>query len=242
MPRDQWVRARAFAWMTQLLHTGRLLQIPFLVLAETYGLSYRRMVEAFLDADADAHPLSARIARLMEETARRVQEGVPGFIYSDDLLGWWWGPELYPLARLVADEQLDSFYDEALRLLAALRRARGLPLDAALLAESVKCNRALLVTPRVVDRLELDWDLPAFYEAALGGRPGAIVRREVRYRVTPKTAFTLDGWLRAIPNIALRDRFHSFTEEATDYEEGIAGLRWNWTASGSSHAGSAAGD
>lgn len=241
MPRPDWVRARAFAWMTQLLHTGRLLQVPFLVLAETCRLSYRRMVEAFLDADAGRYPLSAAIARLMGKTARGLQEGVPAFVYSDDLLKMWWGPELYPLARLVADGQLEGFYAEAQSLLAEVCRVEGVALDEWLLADAVKCNRALLVTPDGVDAFELNWDLPAFYEAALNGKPGRIARRDVRYRVTGRGALTLDAWLRAIPRIALRDRFRPYIEETGDYEKGISDLRRNWLAPGAGHGGSAAG-
>lgn len=213
MPREDWVRARAFAWMVQLLHTGRLLQIPFLVLAETCGLSYRRMVEAFLDADPGRYPLSAAIARLMDDTARGLQQGVPGFIFSDDLLGMWWGPELYPLARLVADGRLEDFYAEAQRLLADVCDAEGVDLDQWLLSDAVRCNRALLLTPDAVDTFELNWDLPAFYEAALSGRPGRIARRDVCYRVTGRGTLSLDRWLRAIPRIALRDRFRPYLED-----------------------------
>src|SRR5215470_1765306 len=61
MPLADWRRARTFAWMSALLHFDKLFQIPLILAHELSGISYRRMVEAFMNGEAEGYPLLREI-------------------------------------------------------------------------------------------------------------------------------------------------------------------------------------
>ena len=51
MPREQWVRTRAFCWWAALLHFDKLMQIPLAVVRENGGgVGYRELFEVFSEA------------------------------------------------------------------------------------------------------------------------------------------------------------------------------------------------
>src|SRR5258708_3025399 len=56
MPKEDWRRTRAFAWMTALLHFDKLLQIPLVLAHEVSGVGYRRLIEASSAVDAAEYP------------------------------------------------------------------------------------------------------------------------------------------------------------------------------------------
>ena len=57
MPREDWVKTRTFCWMTAFLHFDKVLQIPLIIVHEICGVSYRELIEAFLDERAETYPI-----------------------------------------------------------------------------------------------------------------------------------------------------------------------------------------
>jgi hypothetical protein len=51
MPKQDWVKTRAFCWMAGLLHFDKILQIPIIILHELTGISYNNIIELFLQND-----------------------------------------------------------------------------------------------------------------------------------------------------------------------------------------------
>ena len=72
MPKNCWVKARAFSWMVALLHFDKLLQIPLIILHKSAGFSFQKMIELFNDVDKSRSPLIAEIKEHFFERAKAI--------------------------------------------------------------------------------------------------------------------------------------------------------------------------
>ena len=177
MPAADWVRARAYAWATQFLYFDRLLQLPFMLLAAEYGVSYRKMVEAFLDCEPETFPVSAELGRIFIRTAQGLQNGKPSVIASPACLNQWWSPDTYALISLVSQEKWTAFFEEAEEILKRLAGERP-GSDERLLSEAIALNRELFKRPGVFTNgsVTLSANLLEYYEAVLSGTPVPLER------------------------------------------------------------------
>jgi hypothetical protein len=185
LSRADWRRVRCLAWMTELLHFNRLLQIVFTVLVEHYGLGYRGLVEAFLDPDVERYPILASVARIFDEQAHRIQNAEPEFIASRELLGIWWPVDQYAVVRLVVSGELTAFYAEAHRLLAQLLQRRCPDADMGPLHDAIALNRAAFRIPNCFEdeQITLDSDVLGFYRGVLDGTDVPLRRRPHSYHI-----------------------------------------------------------
>jgi len=173
MPREEWVRTRAFSWMTALLHFDKVFQIPIVVAHGLTGVPYRTILESFSEGDLSAWPVLDRVRQFFRDYARAIQAGGPEYVRSERFLNIYWPADEFILIQLVADGEIDAFYAQAhAALLAGLGRnaadATGL---AAVVADAVRLNQALLKRPFTRDTLSLPlrynvWD---YYRGALIG-------------------------------------------------------------------------
>jgi radical SAM superfamily enzyme YgiQ (UPF0313 family) len=185
MPREDWVRTRTFGWMTAFLHFDKVLQIPLILAHEVCGLSYRTMIEAFLDDRADRYPVLSSIKRFFIDKARDIQGGGAEYCHSAEWLDIYWPADEYVLIKLCVEGKLKDFYGEAGKLLAELLAEEQLELPAAILSQAVALNHALIKLPFQPDDLELEtgfniWD---FYRAALVGDVVPLVERRTLNRI-----------------------------------------------------------
>jgi radical SAM superfamily enzyme YgiQ (UPF0313 family) len=202
MPRPDWVRAKVFAWLADLLYFDRTLQIPMLLVAQQHGVDTRAVIEAVMDAGAAEHPVVARVARSMTAHALAIQAGGVEYVPAPAWGGVLWPADQYALVELVAGGAVDDFYAEAQSLLTGLLAGRGIEHDELLLDEAFRLNRALLRLPgdegAVV--LALSHDLLRWYLAAVKGAPDepapglSVCRIDRDARPLP----TLDAWLEHI--------------------------------------------
>jgi radical SAM superfamily enzyme YgiQ (UPF0313 family) len=192
MPREDWVQARVFSWMTALLVFDKLLQIPLVVMNRLYGMDYRTLLTPFLKGDLP--PILAEIRRCFERKARAIQRGDVEFCHSEQWLDIWWPADERVLIQLCTEDKLESFYHESqgvlLGLLAEHRITETDPV-----AEAVGLNAQLIKRPFVTEDLvlELTCNLPAVYRAVLRGTSLALERGHFRYRVD-RTADRWDSW------------------------------------------------
>jgi 2-(S-pantetheinyl)-carbapenam-3-carboxylate methyltransferase len=204
MPRAHWVRARAYAWAAQFLYFDRVLQLPFMLLAHEYGVSYREMFESFLDAPAEECPVCAELAGLFLETARAVQNGKPAMIPSRARLNQWWPPDAFALAALADDGKWSAFYAEAGQILCRLSAAHG-PVDPTLLSDAIALNRELFKRPRVSTgaSLTVSAALLEYYETVLSGKPATLDRTPTTYEIHRTTTVWPhdDHWYRMIDDL-----------------------------------------
>lgn len=179
MPRADWVRARAYAWATQFLIFDRLLQLPFIFLATGHSVSYRAMIEAFLDADPETYPICAACSRIFFETAEGLQNGRPPVVASREHLNQWWSPDTFALIGLADPQKWAAFYREAGQILG------GFTPDP-LLGEGIQLNRELFKRPEVFAdaQLSLSANLLDYYEAILAGKSPALDRSPVVCNIT----------------------------------------------------------
>src|SRR3989454_6405874 len=126
MPEVDWVRTRAFAWTAALLHFDKVLQIPFVLLHEVCGISYRELIEAFSEGSLAAFPILAEMQSFFRAKARDIQSGGPEYCHSGRWLDIWWPADEYMLIKLCAEERLDAFYREAEQCIRAYLAARFL--------------------------------------------------------------------------------------------------------------------
>ena len=195
MPRDMWLKTRVFSWMTALLHFDKLLQIPFVLLAELTGISYRQIIESFCEAPKNNFPLIAQIRNHFCSRAEIIQNGGPEYYYSKEWLDIWWPDDEYQLIRLSVEGQLGAFYEESQKLLEALLKKTKNHGSVALVAESVKINHALLKQPQLFDDLEIEskYNILEIYNQVLKGQPSSLKRIKSTYQISRSTQ-TWENW------------------------------------------------
>lgn len=171
MPRADWRRTRAFCWITALLHFDKLFQIPLIAAHELAGLSYREVLEAFLDVDARAFPLLGEIRDFFLDEAGRIQEGAAEYVFSKEYLGIYWPADEYIFITLTAERKFDEFYRQAGGLLKELAALHGDAKIDKILNEALHLNGALVKQPyaREDEVVELSCDLMSFYTGVREG-------------------------------------------------------------------------
>ena len=178
MPRPEWVRTRAFGWMTALLHFDKVLQLPLVVAHGLTGASYRTLLESFSEGDLARWPVLDRVRTFFRDYARAIQNGGPEYVRSKRYLNIYWPADEYILIQLVADGEIDAFYAQASEALLTSLGRDAAPV-APVLADAVRLNQALLKRPFTRDRLSLPlrynvWD---YYRGALVGDSVSIEER-----------------------------------------------------------------
>lgn len=203
MPRPEWVRTRAFAWMAALLHFDKVLQIPFVVLHEVCGVRYRELIELFLTQPTTAEfPILTTIREAFLAKAADIQRGGPEYCQSTEWLRIWWPADEYQLIALCYEGRLTDFYGEAERLLQRFLKEKFVTGPSDLLHAAVHCNQQLLKQPFQTTDLtvELPYNLWELYRAAVRGQSIPLEKRPTRHTLdrTSNAWFSWDDWCREV--------------------------------------------
>ncbi len=202
MPREEWVRTRAFSWMAAFLYFDKVLQIPLTVLHESCGAGYRELIELFSEGDLRRYPILMEIQTFFREEARKIQQGGPEYVQSKEWLNIWWPADEYILIKLCTENRIDAFYAEAERALEEFLGERFTVPPAPLLHEALLFNCNLLKRPFLSSDLELElsynhWE---FYHSVLRGTPVALELHPTKYRIdrTSQKWSTWEDWCREV--------------------------------------------
>jgi len=195
MPKKDWVRTRAFAWMAALLHFDKILQIPFVILHALGSVSYRELIELFLNESVAPHPTLSSIRSFFLDKAERIQNGDFEYCQSQEWLGIWWPADEYLLIKLCVEGELEVFYREAEQLLSDFLEGKGLMLSEGLLHAAIVLNSKLIKVPFQTTDLSLDlpYNLWEFYGSVLRGEPIPLERKPSRITIN-RTAQTWSSW------------------------------------------------
>lgn len=195
MPREDWVRTRTFCWMTALLHFDKVLQIPLILLHELCAVSYRELIEAFLDRQADRYPVLAEIGRFLRDKARDIQNGGAEYCHSAEWLDIYWPADEYVLIKLAVENRLKAFYDEAEALFGEFLSARVLDLPPSALHQAIELNRSLIKLPFQTACLELEtsYNIWEFYRESLVGTRIPLAKRRTVNRID-RTKVVYHSW------------------------------------------------
>ena len=202
MPREEWRRTRALCWMTSFLYFDKILQIPMMVMHELSGVSYRQMIEAFIEADPATYRMIAGIRDFFLAEAEAIQNGGPEYVYSEEWLGIYWPADEYMFIKLTAEETFAAFYAEAGQLLERLADGAGadLPLDA--LRDAVKLNGALVKQPYVTDSVgvEIDYDVLGFWHGLREGGAQPLYHSRTTVHIDRANSYydDFDTWCREV--------------------------------------------
>lgn len=202
MPEQDWVRTRAFCWMTGLLHFNKLFQIPLIVLRETCSISYRELIEAFFESKLGPSPIISEICSFFTEKAREIQRGGPEYCHRKEWLNIWWPVEEYIMIKLCVEGTLGRFYKEAEKMLAHFLASKYVQLPSQLLHEAIDLNRKLIKLPCQTEDLDLtlSYNIGEFYQSVLVGAPIPLENRECTYHInrTGQIFLSWEDWLRDV--------------------------------------------
>jgi len=186
MSREDWVRTRTFAHLVALLLVDRVLHVPLVLLGIGYGIPFRTMFEAFLDAVAGALPTIAAVRDIFENHARALQRGGSQYLAAPQWLDIWWPVDQYVLIWLAHQGLLDTFYSECEAVLLPLagQSPHGIP-EPSYISEAVQLNRAMLALPFqwADEHLRTRFSVVEDYQAILAGQEPKKARRDGEWAV-----------------------------------------------------------
>ena len=194
MPPQDWVRARAFCWMTALVYFDKLLQIPLLAVHHIYHIPFREMLERFTLADNARFPVIAAIQQFFIEKGQRIQNGETEYCHLPEHLNIFWPADEFMLIKLIKENQIDTFYHEAHKMLIEI--VGNETADAGeIVREAVLLNQNMLKRPSQYSDIELPlsyniWD---FYQGCLRGENTKLQQGRFDYLVD-RTATIWESW------------------------------------------------
>lgn len=200
MPKDDWIRARIFSWMTSFVYFDKMLQIPFILLHEVYGLSFRELVELFLGAKSQ-YPVISEISTFFTDEARNIQKGGPEFYRSEDWLNIYWPHDEYILIKLCVENKLERFYEEAEKIISKMLQDKYMepPL---FLKEACVLNRSLLKQPFQTKDLSvsMEYNIWDFYQSVLTERKCALKKNNFVYHIdrTSEVWHNWEDWFKKV--------------------------------------------
>ena len=202
MPRAEWRKARAFAWMTAFLHFDKLLQIPFIVLHELTAIPYRHMIESFIDVTAKACPVIAGVRDHFLKRAGMIQDGSSEFCHSLEWLNVWWPDDEYIFIELTTSGRIAAFYHEAGRLMKELAVTHGQEKLGPVIDDAISLNGAAVNQPGNLDDLVVNTGSNVYeiYRDRLHGQSAALSTGRHSYRIERANAVhgDLAGWFREV--------------------------------------------
>ncbi len=226
-PLVDWRRTRNFCWMTALLHFDKLFQIPLILAHGISGITYRDMIEAFMQADPARYPLIGEINAFFESEARSIQKGGSEYVFSKEYLNIFWPADEYIFVRLTAEGKFDAFYAEAGKLLAETVSARhaGLPMD--VIDEAIRLNHALVHQPFAKTNLKvkLRYDILDYWHKVRTGEPALLVEKPMLIEIdrTSKPYDDLQKWCREIVWWGNKKGAYLYSPNATAITPELAG-------------------
>lgn len=186
MPKEDWLKTRAYCWMTALLHFDKLLQIPIVLFHNLTGLKYKQIFDAFMDENRlKKWSVLWNIREFFVWKAKDIQMGGSEYCESKEWLNIWWPADEYIFIRLAKGNQIDKFYEECFELLSELALENNKESCLEPLKESIQLNRALLKLPFQLDNVEvnLNYDIMSFYRTFLEEGVATLNKTPTTYKI-----------------------------------------------------------
>ena len=179
MPASNWRRTRVFSWMASLLHFDKLLQIPFIVLHEACGISYKTLIESFMKK-VDGQNILVDIVTAFENKATGIQGGGSEYNISKERLNLVWYPDELMLINMSAENRIENFYVEAEKRLISLAKDWE-----KVITDSIRLNRAVLKQPFLTEdtSIKCSYNIWEVYQAALRSGHADLKRGNFEYKI-----------------------------------------------------------
>lgn len=171
MPKEDWVRARVFSWITALLHFDKLLQIPFIISHKCFSVSFRTLLQSFVNVN-ESLPVLFEIRNFFLQKAIELQKGGPEFCESQKWLNIWWPADELVFITLCTENKLKQFYTEAENVLNNIVNAKkGKEEVNSVIKEAITLNCNLLKMPFQERNLHvtLSYNIWQVYHSAIKG-------------------------------------------------------------------------
>ena len=192
MPREDWIRAYCFGRMTNFLHFNKLFQMPNIIANSRYGVSYKKIIDAFLAQRYEDTPILREANELFEQHARNIQGGSQEYIHSQKWLNIWWPADELAMINIVSGGKLDRFYNEAERTLGQLLIESGAKDHESIMREAIEFNRELIKKPfknsnKVV---KFSHNVLEIYRAGMVRKSIPVIKSDFSYEIDR----TSDNW------------------------------------------------
>ena len=194
MPKEDWVKTRAFSWMIALLHFDKLLQIPLILIHQVCGISFRQLTELFMREGINGDTIP-EINSFFTEKAKDIQSGGFEFCNSPDWLDIWWPADEYMFIKLCRENKLDIFYQEARELLKLFLDSQFLDFPTDLLDQSIMLNRELVKLPFQEEDtyITTSYNIWEFFQSVLVGKPILLDEVGCNYHIN-RAGFSWSSW------------------------------------------------
>lgn len=188
MPEKDWQKARALAWLVDLVfYNHRLLQLPFMVLHFVGNISYEKLFEQFIEVDEN-YPTLFKLIQFLKEKAFSVQNGEIEYCKEEGEV-WgnvWWSADEFVFRKMIINNQLGKFYEECFLIYFHMIQLNSPSLSIELLKDSFELSQALLKLhlnqyPIVVKTSTNVWD---YYHSLLEGEEIELKEESIEYSKT----------------------------------------------------------
>lgn len=194
MPKEDWLKTRAYCWMTALLHFDKLLQIPIILFHNLTELKYKQIFDAFMDENrVKKYFVLNNIRQFFVWKAKDIQTGGSEYCESKEWLNIWWPADEYVFIKLTRENQIHQFYEDCFELLSELALENNKESCLKPLKESIQLNRSLLKLPFQLDDVEvnLNYDIMSFYRTYLEQGIATLNKTPTTYKIQrSKTIYT----------------------------------------------------
>lgn len=177
MPRADWARMRALAWMTQILYFSGFMQPPLLLIQALTGISHKELLLCFFEKPL---PAEAQILGYMRNLLMKKAHAILGGDHEYMVTASpgsetpiYLPTQVFVMTELFNSPYLSQAYGEAHMLLQELLQTQGKALPANLLKESLLLAHHLFKAshPQFCFELNLSYNLYGCYQAILKGQP-----------------------------------------------------------------------
>jgi hypothetical protein len=120
MPREDWIKARVFAWWVGFLYFDKIAQIPLILTSRITNKLIGQIVwELFNEINSDCSEESdlVSINKIFVNHALNIQNGGVEYIWNSNWLDVFWPADEYALIGLVDKNALSSFYEDLIQRL-----------------------------------------------------------------------------------------------------------------------------
>lgn len=204
MPLEDWVRTRAYCYMVSLLYFDKILQIPLTISKQLNKIKLKEFFAAFTSEEflKNCSTLNA-IYKFFVNKAIDIQNGSGAeYCASPEWLNAWWYVDEYVFIKLVVENKIHDFYEEACKIIGAIISKHKSLLPENILEESIVLNKILLKMPFENCDIIIDTSYNIFemYRGIITGEPVELKKERRCYLIKKSKSIYAkwDDWYREV--------------------------------------------